>query len=161
MASRSKRKPEHYVNNKEFTAAVVEYAAQMKEAKEKEQEIPMIPEYIGDCFVRIAQGLSHKPNFYKYSWREDMVMDGVENCVKAIHNYDVDKKTRSGKPNAFAYFTQIIWFAFLRRIAKEKKQQEIKDKIKSSASIEDFLENDGDANGTAIIEKMRNRQDNF
>jgi hypothetical protein len=88
-------------------------------------------------------------------------MDGVENCVKAIHNYDVDKKTRSGKPNAFAYFTEIIWFAFLRSIAKEKKQQEIKDKIKSSASIEDFLENDGDANGTAIIEKMRNRQDNF
>lgn len=161
MASRSKRKPEHYVNNKEFTAAVVEYAAQMKEAKAKNKEIPMIPEYIGDCFVRIAQGLSHKPNFYKYSWREDMVMDGVENCVKAIHNYDVDKKTRSGKPNAFAYFTQIIWFAFLRRIAKEKKQQEIKDKIKSSASIEDFLENDSDANGIAIIEKMRNRQDNF
>jgi hypothetical protein len=96
------------------------------EAKASNQTVPIVPNYIAECFLRISEGLSHKSNFIRYTYREEMVMDAVENCLKAIHNYDLSTATRTGRPNAFAYFTQISWYAFLRRIAKEKKQQDIK-----------------------------------
>lgn len=130
----------HYVNNAQFSQSVVDYVKTVNEAKSLSQEIPEVPRYIAECFLRIAEGLSHKHNFIRYTYREEMVMDAVENCLKAVYNYDIEAATRTGNPNAFAYFTQISWYAFLRRIAKEKKQQDIKMKYLSSASIEDLVE---------------------
>ncbi len=89
--------------------------------------------------MKICEGLSHKPNFVRYTYRDEMVMDGVENCLKAIYNYRIDASTRTGKPNAFSYFTQIAYFAFIRRIVKEKKQADIKFKFMEQANIEDFV----------------------
>ena len=125
----------HYVNNKEFSLAVVDYCNRLQKAqKQKSKKIPVIDNYIAECFLKIAEGLSHKSNFIRYTYREEMVMDAVENCLKAIKNYDIETATRTGTPNAFAYFTQIAWYAFLRRIDKEKKQQDIK--LKYMANID-------------------------
>ena len=143
--ARQKRASIHYVNNADFSQAVVEYVTRVDEAKATNTEIPKVPDYIAQCFLRIAEGLSHKANFIRYTYREEMVMDAVENCLKAVLNYDIAAATRTGKPNAFAYFTQITWYAFLRRIAKEKKQQEIKMKYLTNSGIENFLHTeDGD-----------------
>jgi len=143
--ARQKRASIHYVNNADFSHAVVEYVTRVDEAKATNTEIPKVPDYIAQCFLRIAEGLSHKANFIRYTYREEMVMDAVENCLKAVLNYDIAAATRTGKPNAFAYFTQITWYAFLRRIAKEKKQQEIKMKYLTNSGIENFLHTeDGD-----------------
>jgi len=140
--ARSKRKSIHYVNNADFSQAVVDYVRVANKAKESETEIPKVPNYVAKCFLRIAEGLSHKSNFIRYTYREEMVMDAVENCLKAINNYDIEAATRTGKPNAFAYFTQITWYAFLRRIAKEKKQQEVKMKYLTASGIENFIINE-------------------
>ena len=122
-------------------------------------EEPIISEYIGECFMKIAEGLSHKPNFIRYTYRDEMVMDAVENCIKAIGNYNIEAATRTGKPNAFAYFTQISYFAFLRRIAKEKKQQDIKLKYIEQSGIEVFADLDGDYDGNSIVERIKSRID--
>ena len=140
--ARTKRASIHYVNNAEFSQAVVDYVTTVQEAKKNKQQLPIVPDYIASCFLRIAEGLSHKSNFIRYTYREEMVMDAVENCLKAIENYNLEAATRTGKPNAFAYFTQITWYAFLRRIAKEKKQQDIKLKYLSKADISVFLDNE-------------------
>jgi hypothetical protein len=139
--ARTKRASIHYVNNAEFSQAVVDYVTTVREAKEKQTKLPIVPDYIASCFLRIAEGLSHKSNFIRYTYREEMVMDAVENCLKAIENYNLEAATRTGKPNAFAYFTQITWYAFLRRIAKEKKQQDIKLKYLTKSGIENFVDN--------------------
>ena len=136
VMARAKRKSIHYVNNADFSQAVVDYVTSANEAKNNNQKIPKVTNYIAQCFLRIAEGLSHKSNFIRYTYREEMVMDAVENCLKAINNYDIEAATRTGKPNAFAYFTQITWFAFLRRMSKEKKQQYISD-IKQIQEISD------------------------
>lgn len=136
-----RRATEHYVNNREFSQAVVDYVNSVRNAEKTNTTVPKIPEYIGRCFLRIAEGLSHKPNFIRYTYREEMVMDAVENCIKAIMNYNVAAATRTGSPNAFAYFTQICYFAFIRRIMKEKKQQDIKFRYIEHAGIEDFITN--------------------
>ena len=135
----ARKKSIHYVNNAEFSQAVVDYVTIADKAKKEQKEVPKVPNYVAHCFLRIAEGLSHKANFIRYTYREEMVMDAVENCLKAIGNYDLQAATRTGKPNAFAYFTQITWYAFLRRIAKEKKQQEIKLKYLTSSGIEEFI----------------------
>ena len=135
----AKRASIHYVNNADFSTAVVEYVTLVREAKAKEERLPVVPDYIAQCFLRIAEGLSHKSNFVRYTYREEMVMDAVENCLKAIENYNLEAATRSGRPNAFAYFTQISWYAFLRRIAKEKKQQDIKVKYLAQSGLEEFI----------------------
>ena len=142
VMARAKRKSIHYVNNADFSQAVVDYVTSVNEAKNDNRKIPKVTNYIAQCFLRIAEGLSHKSNFIRYTYREEMVMDAVENCLKAINNYDIEAATRTGKPNAFAYFTQITWFAFLRRIAKEKKQQEVKMKYLASSGIENFIMNE-------------------
>ena len=133
-----KEKP-HYVSNRDFSNAVVEYCTTVKEAKEQGDAHPVVTNYIATCFLKIAEGLSHKGNFVRYTYREEMVMDAVENCLKAIENYDIEAATRSGKPNAFAYFTQISWYAFLRRIQKEKKQQDIKMKFLAESDISSLI----------------------
>ena len=142
VMARAKRKSIHYVNNADFSQAVVDYVTSANEAKNDNRKIPKVTNYIAQCFLRIAEGLSHKSNFIRYTYREEMVMDAVENCLKAINNYDIEAATRTGKPNAFAYFTEITWFAFLRRIAKEKKQQEVKMKYLASYGIENFIMNE-------------------
>ena len=151
VMARAKRKSIHYVNNADFSQAVVDYVTSSNEAKNNNEKIPKVTNYIAQCFLRIAEGLSHKSNFIRYTYREEMVMDAVENCLKAINNYDIEAATRTGKPNAFAYFTQITWFAFLRRIAKEKKQQEVKMKYLASSGIENFIMNE---NGDEISKQV-------
>ena len=136
---RKNKKSIHYVNNAEFSQAVVDYVKIADKAKLKNKDIPKVPDYVAQCFLRIAEGLSHKANFIRYTYREEMVMDAVENCLKAINNYNIAAATRTGNPNAFAYFTQITWYAFLRRIAKEKKQQDIKMKYLRSSGLEEFI----------------------
>ena len=140
--ARTKRASIHYVNNAEFSQAVVNYVTEVRTAKKNKDTLPIVPDYIASCFLRIAEGLSHKSNFIRYTYREEMVMDAVENCLKAIENYNLEAATRTGKPNAFAYFTQITWYAFLRRIAKEKKQQDIKFKYLTRSGIENFIDNE-------------------
>jgi hypothetical protein len=160
--ARQKRASIHYVNNAEFSQAVVDYVMTVQEAKKEFQVLPIVPDYIAQCFLRIAEGLSHKSNFIRYTYREEMVMDGVENCLKAIENYNIEAATRTGKPNAFAYFTQIVWYAFLRRIAKEKKQQDIKLKYLTKSGIENFVSNEhGDEMSAqvmdAFVDTLRSR----
>lgn len=154
----------HYVNNAQFSQAVVDYCTEVKYAREKGETLPKVTDYIAQCFLKISEGLSHKSNFVRYTYREEMVMDAVENCLKAIENYDIDKATRTGKPNAFAYFTQISWYAFLRRIEREKKQQDIKMKYINQSGIESFLDNElGDEQSAAVaqafVDQLRIRID--
>ena len=137
--AREKRAKEHYVNNKDFTAAVIQYTREVKKARQAGEPDPMVPDYIASCLLKMCEGLSHKSNFIRYTYREEMVMDGVENCLKALANYDGDAKTRSGNPNAFGYFTQISWFAFLRRISKEKKQYDLKLKFIAESGLDEFM----------------------
>jgi hypothetical protein len=156
-----KDKP-HYVNNKDFSQAVVDYCYDVKEKEKNGEARPQVPNYVAQCFLRIAEGLSHKANFVRYTYREEMVMDAVENCLKAIENYDVETATRSGNPNAFAYFTQISWYAFLRRIQKEKKQQDIKMKFISEADLSEFLAESDDTSGgqnQPFVDTLRHRID--
>ena len=122
---------EHYVNNKEFLEALVVFKAKCSAAKEAGAPRPQISNYIGECFLKIATHLSYKPNFVNYMFREDMICDGIENCVQYIENFNPEKSK-----NPFAYFTQIIYYAFLRRIQKEKRQLEIKNKILDKSGYE-------------------------
>ena len=122
---------EHYVNNKEFLEALVVFKAKCATAKEAGEPRPRISNYIGECFLKIATHLSYKPNFVNYMFREDIICDGIENCVQYIENFNPEKSK-----NPFAYFTQIIYYAFLRRIQKEKRQLEIKNKILDKSGYE-------------------------
>ena len=146
----ARKKSIHYVNNAQFSQAVVDYVGKLEECRKEEISLPKVPDYIAQCFLRIAEGLSHKANFIRYTYREEMVMDAVENCLKAISNYNLEAATRTGKPNAFAYFTQITWFAFLRRITKEKKQQDIKLKYLTKSGIENFIDIGDEAVGSDV-----------
>ena len=136
-----KTNPEHYVNNKEFTAAITEHNIAVKKAIKDGKEPPRVSEYIGACIYKIATRLSTKPNFINYSYRDEMICDGIENCLQYINNFNPEKST-----NAFAYITQIIYYAFLRRIQKEKKQSAIKQKaIMNSGILTDMVDTmDGD-----------------
>jgi hypothetical protein len=113
----------HYVNNKDLYAAMVTYKEKVEQAKIENKQPPVIPDYVGICFMKICNKLSTKPNFINYTYRDDMIADGIENCVASVDNFDPNKST-----NPFAYFTQIAWNAFIRRIQKEKKQSYIKHK---------------------------------
>ena len=130
----AKKKSEHYVNNKELLAALIDYRAEVAVAKTKDLPKPRISNYLGECFLKIATHLSYKPNFVNYMFRDDMISDGIENCVQYIHNFDPNKSK-----NPFAYFTQIIHYAFLRRIQKEKKQLEIKTKIIEKTGYDEVM----------------------
>tara|TARA_B100001769_G_scaffold176916_1_gene139572 strand:+ start:217 stop:687 length:471 start_codon:yes stop_codon:yes gene_type:complete len=130
----ARKRSEHYVNNKEFLYAIVAYKKDIKDAEEAGQPKPVIPRYIGECFLKIATHLSYKPNFVNYMFKDDMVCDGIENCVQYINNFNPEKST-----NPFAYFTQIIHYAFLRRIQKEKKQLEIRQKIIERSGFDEVM----------------------
>jgi len=128
-------KQKHYINNADFLVALVEYKAKCAEAEAANKPKPNIPNYIGECWMKIAEGLSHKPNFINYTYRDEMVSDGIENCLMYFANFDPTKSS-----NPFAYFTQIIYFAFLRRIQKEKKQLYVKYKATEMYGILDEFE---------------------
>ena len=140
---RTRKRSEHYVNNKEFLAAIIDYKQQIVDAEELGKPKPRIPNYIGECFLKIATHLSYKPNFVNYMFKDDMVCDGIENCVQYINNFNPEKSQ-----NPFAYFTQIIHYAFLRRIQREKKQMEIKNKILERSGYEEVFVDNNTLDGT-------------
>jgi hypothetical protein len=128
-------KKKEYVNNGDFLKALIDYKEACKKAKKDKAAPPPIPNYIGECFMKIAEGLSHKPNFINYTYRDEMMADGIENCLMYFNNFDPTKSK-----NPFAYFTQIIYYAFLRRIQKEKKQTYVKYKATEQMGILDEME---------------------
>jgi len=130
---KTKKKTEHYVDNKEFLEAMKEYKKLCRKAKRDKLPNPPVTDYIGGCFLKIANHLSYRPNFINYTFRDDMISDGIENCLQYLNNFDPDKSN-----NPFAYFTQIIFYAFVRRIQKEKKQVTIKHKLIMDANYDDM-----------------------
>jgi hypothetical protein len=133
----------HYINNKDFLTEMIRYRQGIAKAKRNGDKKPQIPRYVAECFMKIAENLSHKPNFLSYTFRDEMVADAIENCVMYVDNFDPSK---SGNP--FAYFTQITYFAFLRRIQKEKKQLYVKYKATESAGVLDEFELNENDDGT-------------
>ena len=130
MARTSKKKKEHYVNNKEFLQAMIGFRDSVMLAEKNGEERPRVTPYIGECLMKIAVHLSHKPNFINYTFKEEMISDGIENCLQYIDNFNPEKSQ-----NPFAYFTQIIYYAFLRRIQKEKKHLYTKYKLTDEVSV--------------------------
>ena len=153
----AKKKSEHYVNNKQLLEALIVYRAKVATAKENDEPKPRITNYLGECFLKIATHLSYKPNFVNYMFREDMISDGIENCVQYIKNFNPEKSS-----NPFAYFTQIIHYAFLRRIQKEKRQMDIRSKIIERSGFEEVMSGDGDVYSSSdynsIKENIQNKQ---
>ncbi len=138
MASKMARKQkQHYVDNKKFLQEITNYRLAVEAAKRNDEEKPRITHYLAECFLKIATHLSYRPNFINYMYKEDMISDGVENCVQYIDNFNPEKSK-----NPFAYFTQIIYYAFLRRIAKEKRQMDIRDKLIEKSGYEQVFHSD-------------------
>lgn len=152
----------HYVNNAEMLNAIKVYKQDLAGARESGNPDPRIPEYIGECILKIATRLSYKANFINYSYRDDMILDGIENCMQCINSFDPNKSS-----NPFSYFTQVIYFAFLRRIAKEKKQAYIKGKLIQDMPFESFELQDHDDDSDfknaymAFIQTHQNFDDSF
>ena len=147
------RKTKEYVNNADFLKALIEHKQKCQEALQSGKPEPKIPNYIGECWMKIAEGLSHKPNFINYTYRDEMIADGIENCLMYFANFD---ETKSKNP--FAYFTQIIYYAFLRRIQKEKKQLYVKYKATEQIGILDEFEmmefEDGTSNQFTLYDNI-------
>ena len=137
--SEKKKKRAHYVNNEEFLQALIQYKKDCYDAENSGDDKPKIPDFIGECLLKIATHLSYKPNFINYSYRDDMILDGVENCILYLSNFNPEKSK-----NPFSYFTQIIYYAFLRRIMKERKQSYVKNKIIQELPMEVFDQLEGD-----------------
>ena len=150
-----RKNTEYYVNNKELLEAMTSYKERVIYAKEHGKPKPRVSNYVGDCFLKIATHLSYKPNFVNYPFREDMICDGIENCLQYIDNFDPEKSS-----NPFAYFTQIIYYAFLRRIQNEKKQLEIKQKIIDHSDAASVMQID-DSGGTAGMSDMNSIKENI
>ena len=131
---KAKEKP-HYVDNKKFLEAMIEYRDRCEKAKNRNRKKPDVTNYIGECFLKIANHLSYRPNFINYTFRDDMISDGIENCLQYMDNFNPDKSK-----NPFAYFTQIIYYAFIRRIQKEKKQIQIKSKLIANTGVENMMD---------------------
>lgn len=149
----------HYVNNADFLAAIKEYKQKVKDAEESGSPKPQVSNYIGECILKIATHLSYKPNFINYSYKDDMILDGIENCIQYIDNFDPNKSS-----NPFAYFTQIIYYAFLRRISKEKKQTYIKTKIIMDMPIDTFDLQEQDEDGqfqNAYLDFLQHNMQDF
>ena len=137
--SKTRKKSEHYVDNKVFLQAMIEYKDKCEKAEKRKRKKPPVTNYIGECFLKIANHLSYRPNFINYTFRDDMISDGIENCLQYLDNFNPKKSN-----NPFAYFTQIIYYAFIRRIQKEKKQAHIKNKMIEKRSYETFTVMEGD-----------------
>ncbi len=152
----SKPVPVHYVDNKKFLEALNEYRAQVLEAKEKGLEKPIVSRYLGECFIKISTHLSYKANFINYTFKDDMISDGIENCLTAVEKFD---PARSSNP--FAYYTQIIYFAFIRRIQKEKKQTATKYKMLENIDIDQIVTQSEDNHEMVnhLLEMVRKQSD--
>lgn len=148
-------KSEHYVNNKDFLEALIQYKESVKRAAVAGKPKPRISNYIGECFLKIANHLSYRPNFVNYMFKDDMICDGVENCVQYVDNFDPEKSK-----NPFAYFTQIIYYAFLRRIQREKKQLEIKNKIIERSGYDEVFSALSDSDVGIDVSQMNSIKEN-
>ena len=138
MTKNAKSKP-HYVDNKKFLQAMIDWKEKCREADKLVKTHPPVTNYIGECFLKIANHLSYRPNFINYTYRDEMISDGIENCLQYVHNFNPEKSN-----NPFAYFTQIIYYAFLRRIQKEKKQSHVKNKLIENMTVDETLIDSGD-----------------
>ena len=147
-----RKKTIHYVDNAKFLEEMIEYKRQYYISKNNDEESPIISEYLGSVFLKIAQRLSFRPNFINYAFKDDMISDGIENCLHYIHNFNPEKSS-----NPFAYFTQIIYYAFIRRIQKEKKQLYIKYKSMQNYEImPGYMDADYENDGPDPISDYRN-----
>ena len=146
MTGTKKSKSTHYVDNKKFLAAMIEFKELYNIAEKNKEEYPPVSNYIGECFLKIATHLSYRPNFINYTYRDDMISDGIENCLQYVHNFNPEKSN-----NPFAYFTQIIYYAFLRRIAKEKKQTHVKNKIIQNTNYQSWTTMEGDDTAYTVL----------
>ena len=149
------QKSSHYVENKKFLQALIEYRQSVDEASAKGEEPPIVSKYIGECFIKIATHLSYKSNFINYTFKDDMISDGIENCLTAVAKFDPAKSS-----NPFAYYTQVIYFAFIRRIQKEKKQQATKYKLMENMDIDALISQEQDGEfGTQFLDYLRRQMD--
>lgn len=155
-STEEKSKAAHYVDNKKFLEALIEHRDKVKHAQEHGLEKPIVSNYLGECFIKIATHLSYKANFINYTFKDDMISDGIENCLTAVDKFDPDKSL-----NPFAYYTQIIYFAFVRRIQKEKKQQATKYKMLETIDIDQIISQSEDNEDFAnqLIEMVRKQSD--
>jgi DNA-directed RNA polymerase specialized sigma24 family protein len=144
-----KQKGTHYVNNKEFLEAMTEWKQKCADAEETGEPQPPVSNYIGECFLKIANHLSYRPNFINYTYRDEMISDGIENCLQYASNFKPEKSN-----NPFAYFTQIIYYAFIRRIQKEKKQQHVKHKIIENMTV-DMMGGDAEGEQAAFVDYLQ------
>ncbi len=153
-----KKQNQHYVNNKEFTEAVAEFNEACKLAESKGKTPPQMSNYIGECIYKIATRLSTRPNFINYTYRDEMICDAIENCIQYIGNFNREKSN-----NAFAYVTQICYYAFLRRIQKEKKQVFIKQQVLSETGISEaaFDKIDGTVSPDMVNSNIEWMQENY
>jgi DNA-directed RNA polymerase specialized sigma subunit len=149
------QKSSHYVDNKKFLQALIEYRQSIDDAVAKGEEPPIVSKYIGECFIKIATHLSYKSNFINYTFKDDMISDGIENCLTAVAKFDPAKSS-----NPFAYYTQVIYFAFIRRIQKEKKQQATKYKLMENMDIDALISQEQDGEfGTQFLDYLRRQMD--
>jgi hypothetical protein len=135
----AKRQANHYIDNQEFLAALLEHRERVQQAKAEDRESPQISNYLGDCFIKIARHLSYKSNFINYSYKDEMISDAIENCLAVVNNFDPAKSK-----NPFAYFTQITFYAFIRRIQKEKKQLQTKYRYIDQLDINELITQEQD-----------------
>ena len=140
-----KSKGAHYVNNKQFLKAMIDWRERCAEAENIGELQPPVTDYIGECFLKIATHLSYRPNFINYTYRDEMISDGIENCLQYVKNFNPEKSQ-----NPFAYFTQIIYYAFLRRITKEKKQTHVRNKIIEKTAYVSWTTMDGDDSSYSV-----------
>jgi len=157
QSSSTKAVPSHYVDNKKFLAALIDYKKSIDVAKVEGMGTPQVPKYIGECFIKIATHLSYKSNFINYTFKDDMISDGIENCLTAATKFDPEKSS-----NPFAYYTQIIYFAFIRRIQKEKKHQATKYKIIENLDMDAIMQGSDDTEaGRQLIDYLKKQLDNI
>jgi len=156
MAKRRDPNSRHYVDNKEFLIAITAYRERVQAAKAAGEQKPRVTEYLGECMVKIGNHLAYKSNFVNYTFRDEMILDGIENCITYIDNFDPEKSK-----NPFAYFTQITYYAFIRRIQKEKKQMDTKKKFIGSLDMQELMMSDSDGNdgNTEYLEYIRKAVD--
>jgi DNA-directed RNA polymerase specialized sigma24 family protein len=156
MAKRRDPNSRHYVDNKEFLVAITAYRERVQAAKAAGEQKPRVTEYLGECMVKIGNHLAYKSNFVNYTFRDEMILDGIENCITYIDNFDPEKSK-----NPFAYFTQITYYAFIRRIQKEKKQMDTKKKFIGSLDMQELMMSDSDGNdgNTEYLEYIRKAVD--
>lgn len=152
----TKENNKHYIDNAQFLQALIEHKKLVKAAEKAGEEKPQVPDYIGDCFIKIANHLAYKSNFINYSFREDMILDAIENCLIYMDNFDPKKSS-----NPFAYFTQITYYAFVRRIQKEKKHLQTKYRYIESLDIDSIIRQAHDEGeyGNAFVNFLKKQAD--